>query len=80
MSDDIEGLDEEEDTSILGQIEASVKMEGHKPGTEAFATRRLQLQVAKCREMRGYSTCTECPAADFCELYIGLKREAQGIK
>lgn len=72
--------DDEEDLSILGQIDASVKNEGYKPDTEAYAARRRQLHVAKCREMRGYTSCLECPANDFCELYIGVKRDSNGIK
>lgn len=67
--------DEEEDFSILGQIAQSAKLEGFKEGTKEFEKRRRQLQVIRCREMRGLATCTECIAQDDCSLYMQVKRD-----
>lgn len=72
-------FDEDEDTSILGQIHTSVKLEGFNPGTAEFDKRKRQLQVAKCREMRGLTSCQECPANDVCQIYSQVKRDNAGI-
>lgn len=72
--------DDDDDPTVLGQIISSVKNEGYAPGSKEFEKRKRQLQVAKCREMRGLITCTECPANDICELYIQVKRDSHGIE
>lgn len=71
--------DEEDDGTVLGQIVSSVKLEGYAAGSPEFEKRKRQLQVAKCRELRGHTSCIECPASDYCELYIQVKRESRGI-
>lgn len=73
-------MDDEDDVSVLGQIVTSVKHEGYSLGTPEFEKRKRQLQVAKCREMRGLTSCSECPANDWCEIYAQVKRDASGIK
>ena len=72
-------MEDDEDTSVLGQIISSTKQEGYTPGTPEFERRLRQLKVSKCREMRGHTTCQECPANDVCELYIQVKRDHYGI-
>lgn len=71
--------DEDDDGTILGEIRSTAKLEGYTAGSPEFEKRKSQLQVAKCREMRGFTSCVECPAADYCELYIRVKRDSRGI-
>lgn len=76
----MEDEDDLDDGTVMGGILSSVKMEGYPLGSPEFEKRKCQLQVAKCREMRGLTSCIECPAADFCELYIRVKRDSRGIE
>ena len=55
-------------------------MEGYAEGSPVFERRVRQLQVTKCRELRGFSTCSECNAFDYCELAKRVMREHRGIE
>ena len=72
--------DDAEDNTVLGRIVQAVKDEGFESNTPEFNHRQKQLQVQKCREMRGHSSCQECSYNDSCELYISLRRHMNGTK
>ena len=67
--------DEEEDFSIIGQLKAAAKHEGFRPDTPEFDRRMEQMKVTKCREMKGISTCSDCPAYESCEIIKKVLRD-----
>jgi len=72
--------EDEEDASILGQIQSSARSEGFQPGTPEYESRLDQMKVIKCREMRGHPVCTDCEVFDFCELIKRVLRANHGYK
>jgi hypothetical protein len=69
-----------EDKTVIGQLRKLAELEGFEDGTEVFDRRIRQLKVIKCRELKGVSTCGECPVFDFCELAKQVLREHRGFK
>ena len=70
--------DDEEDKTILGQLRKIASEEGYEDGTERHAKRLRQLQVVKCREMRGHYTCNECTVFPYCEIAKHVMRDHRG--
>ena len=68
----------EDDDSVIGNIKKNVALEGYVEGTDPFERRVRQLQVGKCREMRGVNSCRECQFFDYCDLVKKVMRERQG--
>ena len=75
MHDDLE-----DDHTVIGQLKRDAVLEGYVQGTEAFDHKVRQLQVSKCREMRGHSSCSECQFFDYCDLVKRLMRDNRGIE
>ena len=70
----------DEDNTVIGQLKRLAEMEGFKDETPGFDRRVRQLQVIKCRELKGVSTCTECEVFEFCEIAKRVMRERRGIE
>ena len=70
--------DDEDDNSVIGGLKKMAALEGYPPGTDKFDKRVRQLQVIKCREIRGVSFCTECKFYDYCDLIKRVMREQSG--
>ena len=68
----------QEDKTVVGQLRKLAEMEGYKDGTPIFDRRVRQLQVIKCRELKGVSTCRECKVFEFCDLAKRVMREHKG--
>ena len=73
-----DAMEDDEDKTVLGQLRAIAVTEGFEKGSERFAKRMGQLQVVKCREMRGHHSCTECKVYDYCELVKQVMRDHRG--
>jgi len=71
---------DDEDNSIIGGIKKMAELEGYAPGTDKFDKRCRQLQVIKCRELRGVSFCSECKYYDDCTLIKRVMREQSGYE
>ena len=69
-----------DDKTIVGQLRKLAELEGFEDGTQLFDRRVRQLQVIKCRELRGVTTCSECKVFDFCELAKQVMREHRGYR
>jgi hypothetical protein len=69
----------DEDNSIIGSLKKLAVLEGYTEGTEDFERRVRQLQVTKCREMKGVSSCHECKFFDYCDLVKKVMRERRGF-
>jgi hypothetical protein len=67
-----------EDKTVVDQLKQLAELEGYKDGTPIFERRVRQLQVIKCRELKGVSTCHECKFFEFCELAKQVLREHKG--
>ncbi len=70
---------EDEDRTVLGQLRQIARTEGFDEGSERFDKRMRQLQVIKCREIRGYHSCTECKVYDYCEIVKHVMRDHRGL-
>lgn len=73
-------MSDEEDNTVMGSLKKIVSIEGHEEGTDSFDRRLRQLQVSKCREIRGVFTCNECKFFDYCELVRKVMRDKAGYK
>jgi len=71
---------DEDDNSILGSLRKLAVLEGYEVDTPAFERRVRQLQVTKCREMKGVSSCHECKFFDYCDLVKLVMRERRGLR
>jgi len=69
-----------EDNTVMTQLKRLAEMEGFKEETPGFERRIRQLQVVKCREIKGVSACTECQVFDYCEIAKQVMRDRRGIK
>lgn len=70
----------DEDNSVIGGLKKLAVLEGYKEGTPHFEKRVRQLQVIKCREIRGVPFCTECNYLDSCDLIKKVMREQHGYE
>lgn len=70
----------DDDSPRLKAIKEEALDEGHTADTPAFERRVRQLQVIKCRTMRGHYSCQECPAFDDCELVKRVLRDKKGYE
>ena len=68
----------DDDKTVVGQLKKLAELEGFKEGTSVHDRRVRQLQVIKCRELKGVSNCRECKVFDFCELAKRVMREHRG--
>lgn len=60
---------------ILDELEMSVESLGLKFGTPEYeATLRLE-KVRKCRELKGFRVCSQCPAVLDCSLRLASLRD-----
>ena len=71
---------DEDDNTIIGSLKKLATLEGYEPGTERHERRVRQLQVIKCREMKGVSSCHECKFFDYCDLVKRVMRERRGLR
>lgn len=69
-----------EDNAIIAQLKRLAEMEGFVEETPGFDRRVRQLQVIKCRELKGVFTCSECQVFEFCELAKRVMRDRRGLK
>jgi hypothetical protein len=69
-----------EDSTVVDQLKKLAQLEGYTDGTDTFDRRVRQLQVIKCREIKGVSTCRECTMFEFCDLAKRVMREHKGYK
>lgn len=68
----------DDDNTIIGGLRKLAVLEGYEEGTEEFERRVRQLQITKCREMKGVSSCHECKFFDYCDLVKKVMRERRG--
>jgi len=66
------------DKTVVDQLKQLAQLEGYEDGTNTFDRRVRQLQVIKCREIKGVSTCRECTVFEFCDLAKRVMREHKG--
>lgn len=71
--------DEEPRTTVLDLLRQEVKQEGYTDGTPEHDRRLRQMQVIRCREMRGMLNCIDCPVYDYCEIVKQVMRDNKGI-
>jgi hypothetical protein len=64
----------------LAEVLTQIDAEGYKEGTPRYEQRLRQIKVTKCREIRGYFTCDECPAFDHCEITKQVLRDHRGLE
>ncbi len=57
---------------LLEELEYTVECEGFVLGTPAFDKRLREMKVERCREMKRFAVCSECPVYDEC----GIRRAA----
>ena len=69
----------DEDNTVMSQLKRLAEMEGFKDETQGFDRRVRQLQVIKCRELKGVSTCTECDVFEYCEIAKRVMRDRKGF-
>lgn len=69
-----------DDKTVIGQLKRLAEMEGYTDGTQTHERRVRQLQVIKCRELKGVATCRECKVFEFCELAKRVMREHRGYR
>lgn len=69
---------DDDDNSVIGGLKKLAVLEGYDPGTDRFEMRVRQLQVTKCREMKGVNSCHECKFFDYCDLVKKVMRERRG--
>ena len=68
-----------EESTIITELKQLAEMEGFVQETPGFDRRLRQLQVIKCRELKGVFTCTECEVFEFCELTKRVMRDRRGF-
>lgn len=73
-------MTDEDDNSVIGSLKKLAVLEGYESGTDSFERRVRQLQITKCREMKGVSFCSECKYFDYCDLVKKVMRERQGYE
>lgn len=69
----------DDDNTVMGKLKRLAEMEGFKDETPGFDRRVRQLQVIKCRELKGVSTCTECEVFEYCEVAKKVMRDRRGL-
>ena len=72
-------MESDDDNTIIGGLKKLAELEGYEVGTDKFEKRVRQLQVTKCREMKGVSSCQECKYFDYCDLVRLVMRERRGL-
>jgi hypothetical protein len=68
-----------EESAIITQLKRLAEMEGFVEETPGFDRRVRQLQVIKCRELKGVFTCSECEVFEFCGLAKQVMRDRRGL-
>lgn len=71
--------DDDAEPTAIDILRSQVGQEGYSAGSPEFERRFDQMRVQKCREMRGFPVCTDCPVFDFCELVKKVMRSNQGF-
>lgn len=51
------------------EIRTQLELEGLTPGTEKFEAVFLERKVAKCQELRGCPSCSQCLVVETCPLF-----------
>lgn len=69
---------DDDDNTVIGGLRKLAVLEGYEAGTEGCERRVRQLQVIKCREMKGVNSCHECQFFDYCDLVKKVMRERRG--
>jgi len=69
---------DDDDNTVIGGLKKLAVLEGYDPGSDLFDKRVRQLQVTKCREMKGVNSCHECKFFDYCDLVKKVMRERRG--
>lgn len=71
---------DDEDNTVIGGLKKLAVLEGYEAGTDIFERRVRQLQVTKCREIKGVNSCHECKFFDYCDLVKKVMRERRGYE
>lgn len=53
---------------LLEELEYLVECEGFALGTPAFDKRLREAKVERCRELKRFGSCSECPIYEDCAL------------
>jgi hypothetical protein len=60
---------------LLDELEMAVEAEGFAPGSPQFEVALRARKVDKCKELKGYLTCSQCPAVTECSLRLAHLRD-----
>lgn len=60
---------------VLDELEMSVEAAGYAPGSPAFDVALRAAKVEKCKEVKGFLTCAQCPAIMDCALRLASLRD-----
>lgn len=63
---------------VVDELEMAVEAEGFTPGTAQFEMALRAWKVDKCKELKGFLACTQCPAVLDCTLRLAHLRD--GVK
>ena len=64
---------------IIDEMEMTVEAEGFTPGTPQFDAAMRGKKVEKCQEVKGFLTCSQCPAVMECSLRLALLRDGVAV-
>lgn len=53
---------------VVEELELALELEGYARGTSQFKQLLRERKVDKCREIKRFRVCSECPAFDHCSL------------
>jgi len=57
-----------EKLGVVAELEQLLELEGYAKGTDQFKQLLRERKVDKCREVKRFRVCSECPAFDNCTL------------
>lgn len=56
------------------ELSDALEMEGYVRGTPLFDRTMKERRVEKCRELKRFATCGECPIAEECDIRLQYLR------
>jgi len=54
--------------SVVEELSQALELEGYARGTPEFKQLLRERKVERCRELKRFRVCSECPAFDNCTL------------
>ena len=54
--------------SVIAELESILELEGYARGTTQWNQLLRERKVDKCREIKRFRVCSDCPAFDNCTL------------